>query len=102
MKVNVPSEIKNGITRSKKEKDYYKECRLRKHGGSGFPCAYCYLGLVQISLRRLNKGKWGGVDCSALYSMVFGEEASRHHDCIDRNNAMKQLFELIYKRSCKI
>lgn len=102
MKVNIPREIKNGIIHSKREKDYYKECRLRRHGGSGFACAYCYLGLVQIALRRLNPDKWNRVDCSALYTMIFDEEASRHHDCIDRNNAMKQIFELIHKRSCRI
>lgn len=98
---NIPREIKSGIIYSKREKDYYKECRLRSHSDS-FACAHCYLGLVQISLRKLNHSKWGRVDCSALYAMIFDEGASRHHDCIVRNNVMKQIFELTCKRSCKI
>lgn len=99
---NIPSEIKNGIIHSKRRKEYYKECRLRSRSGSGFACSHCYLGLVQITLRKLNPGKWNRVDCSELYAMIFGEEAPRHHDCIDRNNTMMQIFELIGKRSCKI
>lgn len=97
---NIPSEIKNGIIHSKKE-EFYKECHFRNRNAS-FSCSHCYLGLVQITLRKLNRSKWDGVDCSALYTMIFDEDTSRHHNCIDRNNVMKQIFELIYKRSCRI
>ena len=101
MKVNIPREIKNGIIHSKREKDYYKECHFRNRDSS-FSCAHCYLGIVQIALRKLNHSKWDRVDCSDLYARIFDEDTSRHHNCIDRNNVMKQVFELIYKRSCRI
>ena len=98
---SIPSEIKNGIMLSMRD-DCYKECRLRsRHSGKDFNCPQCYLGLVQLTLRKLNP-EWNRVSCTTLYSMVFDEVASRHHDCVDRNNAMKQIFELICKRSCKI
>ena len=96
---NMPSEIKNGIIHSKR-RDYYKECHLRKRSGPGFACAHCYLGLLQLTLRKLNPDKWDS--CSGLYTIIFDEETSIHHDCIDRNNVMKQVFELIGRRSCKI
>lgn len=97
---SIPSKIKSGIMLSRRD-DCYKECRLRSHSSKGFKCSQCYLGLVQLILRKLNP-EWNRVSCTTLYSMVFDEVASRHHDCVDRNNAMKQIFELICKRSCKI
>ena len=98
---NISSEIKSGIMHSRKD-DCYKECSLRSHSGKDFNCPQCYLGLLQLVLRKLNPDKWNMVSCSTLYSMVFDGWASRHHDCVDRNNAMKQIFESICKRSCKI
>lgn len=97
---NIPREIKNGIIHSKKE-EFYKECHFRNRNAS-FACPQCYLGLVQITLRRLNHSKWDKVDCSDLYARIFDEDTSRHHNCIDRNNAIMQIFELISKRSCRI
>lgn len=98
---SIPSKIKSGIMLSRRD-GCYKECRLRsRHSGKDFNCSQCYLGLVQLTLRKLNP-EWNRVSCTTLYSMVFDEVASRHHDCVDRNNAMKQIFELICKRSCKI
>lgn len=99
---NIPNEIKNGIMHSMRD-DCYKECCLRsRHSGKDFNCPQCYLGLMQLTLHKLNPDKWNRVSCSTLYAMVFDQEASMHHSCVDRNNAMKQIFELICKRSCKI
>lgn len=98
---NISSEIKHGIIRSKKE-DCYKECHLIKHNDSSFACSYCYLGVVQQTLRKLNFDKWARVNCSALYAMIFDEYSAQHHDCVDKNNAIMKIFGLIGKRSCKI